>query len=447
MVELLETTFAEFRDRLATKAVVLDRGAIERSVEPLQRELGAGVWLIVCDDHTWAAAGERTVAALGAAGQPWQRWDPPVPAGANEPVCDEESVAACRGAITTAGAAAALAIGSGTLNDIAKFGAYKAGVYAGCVATAPSMNGYTSGIAAVLSDGVKTTQPCTPTRVVVADVEVMAEAPAELIQSGIGDLASKPVSNADWIVANRLTGSTHSNEAAKVIDASWRLLEGVAPGLAARDRDAVERLSASLILSGFAMTVAGNSAPASGGEHLISHYLDMIAVANGEKHDLHGRQVGVGTITAAFFYEKLRRIDPGTIDPDRLAAALRPWSEHEGLLRDRFGLLASAVLGHAEKGYPSPETLRERMGRLKEQWRGIMADLEGTLRSPDAIEAELAAAGAPTRFKDLGVDRQRAYRAVAESRDIRARYTILDLVWELGYLDSWAEEAVKRYYE
>jgi glycerol-1-phosphate dehydrogenase [NAD(P)+] len=447
MVELLERTFAEYRDRLETKAVILDRGAIEKCAAPLQRELGQGLWLVVCDEHTWAAAGERTAAALDAAGQRWKRWDAPIPAGGKEPVCDEETVAACRDAIRSEGAAAALAIGSGTLNDVAKFGAYKAGVYAGCIATAPSMNGYTSGIAAVLTDGVKTTQPCTPTRVVVCDVEVLAQAPARMIHSGIGDLASKPVSNADWIVANRLTGSTHSTEAAKVIDASWKLLDGVAPGLATRERDAVERLSASLILSGFAMTVAGNSAPASGGEHLISHYLDMVAVADGTEHDLHGVQVGVATITAAFLYQKLMALDPEGIDVNRLTGALAPWEKHEALIRDRFGALAPAVLDHAKAGYPDPETLRSRLVALKAQWRQIMSELDATLRTPDAIEAELASAGGPVRYKELGVSRERAFRAIAHSRDIRPRYTILDLVWELGYLREWATEAVERYYE
>ncbi|MFP4408188.1 MAG: iron-containing alcohol dehydrogenase [Spirochaetaceae bacterium] len=446
MVELLEKVYEQYRDRLETKAVVLDTGAIEKCVEPLRRELGSGLWLVVCDEHTYQAAGERTAGALEKAGQKWKRWDAPVPVGAGEPVCDEGTVAACRDAIRESGATAALAIGSGTLNDVAKFGAYKAGYPAGCIATAPSMNGYTSGIAAVLSDGVKTTQSCTPTRVVIGDVDVLAQAPAPLIQSGIGDLASKPVSNADWIVANRLTGSTHSIEAAEVIDASWKLLEGVAPGLAVRDRDAVERLTASLILSGFAMTVAGNSAPASGGEHLISHYIDMIAVANGEKHDLHGRQVGVATITAAFFYKKLRGLSPESIDPDRLAARLTPWEKHRQLIEERFGSLAPAVLGHAEEGYPDRATLRARMAALQEQWDTLLAELAGTLREPEDIEAELRSAGGPVRYRDLGIDRGRAYRAIAHSRDIRSRYTILDLVWELGYLEAWAEEAADAYY-
>jgi glycerol-1-phosphate dehydrogenase [NAD(P)+] len=89
--------------------------------------------------------------------------------------------------------------------------------------------------------------------------------------------------------------------------------------------------------------------------------------------------------------------------------------------------------------------MRARMATLASQWDSIMEELAGTLRTPESIEAELASAGAPVRFSELGVTKERAYRAVAHSRDIRSRYTILDLAWELGRLESWAEEAVERF--
>ncbi len=441
MIPIVDEILARYRDRLETRAVLIDHEAIERSLPVLQSELGTELWLVVSDEQTWNAAGDRTVAALEAGGQRWQRWD--APPGAHEsPVCDEQSVAACRDAIIAAGAGAALAIGSGTLNDIAKFGAYKAGVPAGCIATAPSMNGYTSSIAAVLSDGIKTTQACTPTRVIIGDVAVLSSAPAELIQSGIGDLASKPVSNADWVISAHLTGSVHSADAESVIAESWKLLDGIAPGLARRDPRTVERLFSSLILSGFAMNVAGSSAPASGGEHLISHYLDMVAIAAGREHDLHGRQVGVGTVTAALLYEKLLALDAATIDPDGRADALDPIAVHESLIRKRFGDLAESVLPHARAGYPEPKVLRERLTLLKNNWSTIMTEARTTLRSAEEIARELRSAGAPVTYREIGVDRDAAFRAIVHSRDIRSRYTILDLVWELGHLEEWADEAL-----
>lgn len=445
MIEALDRIFDRYRDRLETRAVLLDKHAIEQALPILHEHLGDGRWLVVADEHTDRAAGARVRSALKdhAAGSAW--WYAPASSPDGHVVCDDETIERCRDTIRESGATGVIGIGAGTLNDVAKFAADREGVPAACVGTAPSMNGYTSGIAAVLSDGVKTTQACTPTRVVILDVDVLAEAPMELIQSGLGDLASKPVSNADWIVANRLTGSTHSSEAELIIEESSRLLDGIEHDLARRDRTAVARLAASLILSGFAMRVAGNSAPASGGEHLISHYLDMVAIAAGEPHDLHGRQVGVATIVAAYLYQRLRDIDPASIDPDARAAALAPWSEHEALVRERFGSLAAAVLGHSKAGYPDSSTVAARLAVLRDQWTQISAQLDATLRPPEAIEAQIQATGGATRFSHLGVDRERAFRSIVHSRDIRARYTILDLAWELGHLDRWARDALERY--
>ena len=92
------------------------------------------------------------------------------------------------------------------------------------------MNGYTSSIAAILSAGVKTTQPCTPPVAVYADPRTMAAAPARMIASGIGDLYSKPVSNADWRLSHRLLGTPHSAIVMEIVEAGSTLLEGVAPG-------------------------------------------------------------------------------------------------------------------------------------------------------------------------------------------------------------------------
>ena len=125
-------------------------------------------------------------------------------------------------------------MGAGTINDIVKFATFQQGLPAACVGTAPSMNGYTSKIAAILSDGVKTTNPCHAPLVVIADLEVMARGPARMIASGLGDLISKPVSNSDWQLSAHLNGTPHSAEAMAVIERGAELLEDVAPGSSTR---------------------------------------------------------------------------------------------------------------------------------------------------------------------------------------------------------------------
>jgi len=434
-------------DLLDTRAVAIGRGVIDNEYDVLADHLPDGPWLIAADDNTWEAAGRRLTDVLDLAGQPWVRFEVEAAPHHEDPICTDELVSDCQAAMVDRGCSAGIAVGSGTINDTVKMAAHNLDRPMGVVGTAPSMNGYTSGIAAILRDGVKTTNPCTAPRVVVADLEVMAEAPARMICSGLGDLLSKPVSNSDWAVSAQLNDTPHSAEAMEIIEAGADALEGVAPTLPERDREAVGGLVRSLMLSGIAMSVAGTSSPASGGEHLISHYIDMTAHTFDEPHDFHGCQVGVGTLTSAMLYEQLREFDPSSLDIEARVAALPDWSDYAATLRQRFGPLYDAVLAHAEPGYPSPDELRRRLETLVDRWDAVLQEASRTLRTRASIEDELDAAECPTRFSDLNVDRDRARRAILHSKDIRHRYTILHLAWELGTLEEWGMEALEALYE
>lgn len=441
----LATTYAALLD---TRAVFLGLGASGASgLEVFCRELPEATpqtpWLLAADANTWAAAGQALASAMDAAGLSWKRYDVPTPPHHEAPMCDDDAVAAFEVALGEGTYAAAIAVGSGTINDIVKLAAHRAGVPMAVLCTAPSMNGYTSKIAAVLSEGVKTTVPCTAPCVVVADLDVMAEAPYRMIASGLGDLISKPVSNADWMLSALLNDTFHSAEAMAVIERGAAMLEGVAPRLPSRDREAMAGLVGSLMFSGLAMSIAGSSSPASGGEHLISHHIDMTAHAYDQPYDFHGCQVGVGTLTTAGMYERLRAMDPATIDVEALVAAHPAWETHDAALRERFGKLYPAVVQHARAAYPDAETLRARLSRLTARWDEIMAAVGVTLRTRASLEAELRTADAPVRFAELGITRQRAHDAIAHSKDIRNRYTILHLAAELGTLDAWTAEALE----
>jgi glycerol-1-phosphate dehydrogenase [NAD(P)+] len=446
MSELVDAYLAQYHDVLETRACLIERGAIENCWELLAEHLDSGLWLVVSDANTWRAAGARTAAMLDAAGQPWERYDVETPAE-GDAICSEALIADFERAFAESGAAGAIALGSGTINDVVKMGCHRAERPMAVIGTAPSMNGYNSSIAAILADGVKTTQVCTAPRVVVADLDVMAAAPSRMIASGLGDLISKPVSNSDWRLSARLLGTHHSPAAMEIIEHGARALDGVAENLPGRDLGAIRGLVESLILSGIAMSVAGSSSPASGGEHLISHYIDMTAYAFDKPHDLHGCQVGVGTLTTALFYENLQALDPAAIDVEARVDALPAWEEYEEALSDRFGRLFDAVVKHARRGYPTRDSLRARLNQLVAEWDTILGEVRQTLRSQKSLEDELKAAGGPLRFAELGVDRDRARRAITHSKDIRNRYTILHLGWELGLLDEWADTALERLYE
>ena len=443
MFPIIADLLERFRDRLDTKAIVIDYDALQKGLDSLQEYLPAGPWIVAADKNTWPVAGDRLVELLEARGQKVIRYDVAHNEQGEDPICNDIMIADFEAALLATEATAGIAVGAGTINDMVKQGCHNQSRPMACVGTAPSMNGYTSGIAAVLSEGVKTTNPCAAPRVVIADVDVMAEAPYRMISSGLGDLMSKPVSNADWQLSAWLNGSFHSSEAMEIIEAGAAMLEGVAHRLPARDREAVAGLTASLMLSGLAMSVAGSSSPASGGEHLISHFIDMTAIAFDQPHDFHGCQVGVGTLTTAFLYEKLQALDPDSIDIDARVDALLPWDQYEASLHERFGVLFEAVVKHARPAYPTPEILRARLQRLKENWEFLETRVARTLRTAQSLEEELLSAECPVRFQELGVEPDRAFRSIAHSKDIRNRYTILHLAWELGLLEQWAQEALE----
>lgn len=432
---------------LNTRAILIDHDLVRAAPETLAAHLPAGKWLLCDDDNTHKVAGAALLDALAASGQQVEHLGVPLDVGEKAPMCDDARVAWFEQQVRETGATGAIAVGAGTINDIVKLGSARAGVPMACFGTAPSMNGFTSGIAAVLSDGVKTTQACAAPVAVFADLDVMAEAPARMIQSGLGDLLSKPVSNADWILSARLIGSHHSADAMQIIEAGSRMLDDVAAKLPSRDRQAIGGLCGSLMLSGLAMSVAGSSSPASGGEHLISHYIDMTAHAFHLPYDFHGCQVGVGTLTTAHLYERFRAFDIASVDIDARVDALLPWDRYEGVLHDRFGTLYGAVQRHAQPGYPTADALRARLQQMVAQWDVLTAEVGATLRTRASLEQELAAAGCPTRFRDLDVGRERAREAIVWSKDIRNRYTVLHAAWELGMLEQWADEALELLYE
>lgn len=442
----ISSIIAPFAERLQTKAVVLESDLLPRGAQALSPWLPQGTWAMIWDENTWRVAGQALAQSLQAANIPLLHYKLEPAQGEDVPVADDAKVAAFKAWLQEQRPAAVVAVGSGTINDIAKMATFQAGLPYAVLATAPSMNGYTSAIAALLSDGVKVTLPCHAPVACLADLEVVAQAPYRMIASGYGDLLSKPVSNADWRLGARLLGADYSPETIRLVEQGFAFLEGVAPRLAAREPEAIGRLMATLSVSGMAMAVAGSSSPASGGEHLISHYIDMTHFAYGDPHDFHGCQVGVGTITTAALYEKLTAMKADDIDVDAIVAAHTAPEAYEALTRQRFGALSEAVVPHMRQIYPDAQALRQRLTLLKENWEDILADVNTTLRPAARIQQDLLDARCPVTFAEIGVTPERARASVLYSKDIRARYTILHLAAELGKLEAWTSEVLASFH-
>ncbi len=423
-----------FSQSETTQHFFIEQNLLLRIGYILKKILPGQHWLLLADRTTWPLAGPAIRDTLQSAGIKTTEYI----IAESKPIASDQAVEVLRPYL--ASATAMLVIGSGSLNDIGKMAAHRTQIPYAVLATAPSMNGYTSAIAALLVDGVKTTQPCTPPLACLADLDLLTQAPYRMIAAGLGDLLAKPVSHADWLLARRLDDDAYSTKAAVLIEESTRLLAGISDRLPLRDTAAIGKLMASLCLSGLAMSIAGSSAPASGGEHLISHYLDMTHYTLGESNDLHGCQVGVATLATAVLYEKLLVLDPSTIDIEALVDRHLPWQAYKATIYERFGPLTPSILPHAKAGYPTVSQLRARLRQLRDLWPKMHDELAPGLCSSDEIRTQLQAAKCPTTFAQIGVVPERARRALLHSKDIRARYTILHLVEELGLADDWTAD-------
>jgi glycerol-1-phosphate dehydrogenase [NAD(P)+] len=302
------------------------------------------------------------------------------------------------------------------------------------VATAASMNGYTSAIVALLEDGLKTTRQATPPVAVCADPLVLRNAPHELTLAGLGDLISKPYCGCDWKIAALVKGEYFCPMPDRLLAAPFERALDVFPRLAANDQDAVTLLFQLLMISGLSMAVTGTSSPASGGEHLLSHFWDMTRLRDGRPINLHGAQVGVGSMVIDELYSRILNADfcaaDFTVNPSL--------DDAERAVRTTYGSLADAVWPQWRAKLEA-RSARD-LGRLCLHQEEIKDEIRHTLAVGRKVWHALTEAGAPVRADTIGVDAFELARAIRHGREIRNRFTALDVAAELDILDAFADE-------
>lgn len=198
-----------------------------------------------------------------------------------------------------------LAVGSGVINDICRVVSYRLGLPYGIAGTAPSMDGYASAGSPTLFDGTKATIKCTTPKYILADLDIMKEAPYPMLLSGIGDMFGKYTGILDWELARDYNGDAYCAEiAGEVIAATDKCLKN---GYELRSREAgcIKNIMEGFLVTGLGMAFTGNSRPASGSEHIIAHVWELESVERGEKPNLHGIEVCEATRIVAEMYRLL----------------------------------------------------------------------------------------------------------------------------------------------
>lgn len=198
-----------------------------------------------------------------------------------------------------------LAVGSGSVNDICRMVSYRIGVEYGVVGTAPSMDGYVSVVAPLIEGKRKIVYNCTTARHIILDLNICAQAPYEMLLAGVGDMIGKYVAILDWEVSAHFKGEYFCEKVAgMVLDATEKCIAS-AVALKERKHETIRSTLDGLILSGLCIAYTGTSRPASGTEHMIAQTWEVMDVEHGKTPNLHGIEVGEGTIAAIVMYKML----------------------------------------------------------------------------------------------------------------------------------------------
>lgn len=389
--------------------------------------------VVIADGNTFAAAGRDTDGILRAAD--FAMATPIVLPGS--PRLKPEVYLAQNLATRLGEDTIPIAVGSGVINDLVKYAASLARRPYLCVATAASMDGYAASGAALLDGGFKRTFDCPPPLAVIADLDVIATAPPAMASWGYGDLAGKVVAGADWLLADAL-GEDMINPGpfAMVQERLTGWLANPA-GLRSGDRDALDGLVSGLLVSGFAMQAHGNSRPASGSDHQFAHLWEMEGLSIDGERVSHGACVGVGCVVMLRLYEWLLAQDQPLSSIDAALSGQPDWPATEARVRAAFAdkVLADRAVAETAAKRRDPARLRQRLERFAEIWPSLRQRLRGRLPSAAAMRAALGACGAPADARDIGVSPARLRCDIGRARMIRRRYTLLDLLADLGLLE------------
>jgi len=438
--ELLGTTF-ECRcgrtHHVPIRELVYTHDALDSLGDVLERCLGdarSRHAAVVADARTWEICGERAQEALQKAGLRTSRVVV-ADRGARSPMCDDGTCRTLIEQLRPVQPDLVVAAGSGVVNDLSKWASFELKIPYVVVATAASMNGYSSANVAPTVAGVKMLIEAKPPLAVIAEPTVIERAPRQMTTAGFGDTIAKHQSNGDWIMNSLLLGEYHCAFCAGIVSEIEPLYLDHPERIGRGEPEAVRGLFEALFWTGTAMTLVGSSTPASGGEHLLSHTLDMMAESRGETHDLHGRQVGVGTLLSAALFERVLAMenpDTGTFPP---VVEEGVWGASS---------VASAVREQYEAKRPKLELLRERI-RRKDLWDQVRTRVAAEVKPPETIRDWLTRAGGATCAADVGCSRQRIRSAILHMHEIRKRPTIIDVAWLTGVLPGALDDILDQW--
>ena len=311
-------------------------------------------------------------------------------------------------------------VGSGVIQDICKYVSFNRKLPYDIVATAPSMDGYASVGAAMIMGGMKVTYSAHVPEAIIGDIEVLRNAPMEMIKSGYGDILGKYSCLNDWKLSRVVRGEYFCPY---VYDLTMDMLvktKDLGERLLARDAQAIETLMEAIVGVGVAMALVGNSRPASGSEHHLSHFFEIVGILRGEDYFMHGTDVVYSSIYTQRIREKLLALGAPAVKALDHAA-------REKETRRIYGQIAESVLALQKKTGWYDE---DRSGVYAEKWDEICAVLREAPSEQEML-GYLSSIGLDIAEFDALYGSAKIADALAFGKDLKDRFTVLWLYYDM----------------
>ena len=412
------------------RAVEIGPGAI-RTLPDYTRKFGYAHPYIVCDEITHRIAGEKCATLLHEAGVE-SRTLILKHTGFDEATLGEIVLNLPEDCDVMIG------VGTGSITDMIRFSSYKLKLPCFTVATGAPMDGFAASIGIMNVNNLKKTMQAHTTELIIGDTDILKTAPYRMTVAGFGDLIGKITCQNDWELGRIINGEHYCKNIADLVkDCLAHVLE-IAPRIKDRDPDALGDVMNGLVLSGASISLYGNSRPASGAEHHMSHYWETVMEQRGMQHAMHGEQVAVGTVLVLMLIEELLKKE---IDFDRARDFVKKFDRKhwEAEIRRTYGTAADEVIEiENSAGKNTPENCLRRIDSMQQHWQEICEQLK-TMPSAEYLMNLLKEIGCPYLPSAIGIDAATLKDTFLYCKEVRARYTVFQTVYDLGLLDELSD--------
>ena len=379
-------------------------------------------FLMVADRNTYAALGQAVETGLMSRG-----WDVKTVIFQEEEVIPDEAFIFQVLLQAEASERTYLAVGTGTLTDIARFASHRTRRPFISLPTAPSVDGFTSPSASLVIQRMKVTVQAQTPVAVIGDLPTLAASPQAMIAAGFGDILGKAIALADWKLGHLVWDEPYSQEVAERVRTTLNDCIQAAPEIGRASNIGIEKLMFSLADTGLSMLYFGNSRPASGAEHYMSHFLELKLLREGRHAVLHGAKVGLCSIWMADLYAQLRGMTKAKAVRRLKKARLPDRAVEVEQIRSAYGPIAEKLLieqaPFLDLSRQAFEALKQ---RILDQWDELQA-LAAAVPTPQRFSELLSLAGGAVRPEQLHLDGEEMRDALCNSHYIRNRFTIIKL--------------------